>query len=62
MSGVKRAILAEATNKGLTGEAVQKMLSPENLLKEAGRSVLSPAAKKPDDGKYLGKNGYDAKP
>lgn len=60
MSGIKRAILAEATHKGVTGEQLQEMLSPENQLNEKGRSVHSPAASGADDGEYLGKNGVDA--
>lgn len=61
MSGVVRSILAEQTRKGAKGEAVQASLSPANILKEKGISNNTSTASGSDGGKYLGKNGKDAR-
>lgn len=66
MSGVNRAIKAEITHAGKTGEAAMQAFKPEAIRAETGRSVHSMAVdpkKVAGDGQdYLGKNGKDATP
>lgn len=66
MSGVNRAVKAEITHAGKTGEAAMKLMSPENLRAETGRSIHSisvdPKKVSNDMADYLGKTGKNATP
>lgn len=66
MSGVNRAVKAEITHAGKTGAEAMKLMSPENLRAETGRSVHStsvdPKKIANDKADYLGKTGKDVTP
>jgi hypothetical protein len=62
MSGIKRAVQAEIVAKGLTGAAAIAAMRPDKLRAETGRTIYSPASKKPDAGKYIGAKAKDATP
>ena len=51
MSGIRRAIVAELANKGLTGEKAMAYMNQAEMASENGRSLSRGA-----DDSYLGKN------